>query len=364
MARDPQADAVDDKQPGSAATEVNSPRSLWDRVLAADSFVLLLTVGFVIVMIPFTNGLLSTGNLLNILSNYWPLLLVVVGQAFVLITAGIDLSQTGIIALSNVVGVMLVVETADADLFGDTPFWNVLFGPDGGVLGSGFASVLVAFLVMVLIGSLIGMFNGWAVSVVGMPAFMVTLTVMMFVSALAIWTTRSDNVRNLPPAFAGVSNHWVAGAIAVTTVVAAHLILSRTLLGRWLYAIGINPSAAKVTGIPVTRVVTAAYALSGAYTALAAILYAARLGAGRPTLASDLLIDVIGAAVIGGVSLMGGRGRISGAAYGALFFVVLTNALNLVGLTFDTIMWVKGFVILGAVSLDVLRTRRERGNRS
>jgi len=359
-----QATQVSAPDRAQAVADAGRPRSWWDRVLASDFFVLLLTMGFIVVMVPFTNGLLSQGNLLNILSNYWPLLLVVAGQTFVLITAGIDLSQTGIVALSNVIGVMLVTEVASADLFGDTPFWNVLFGEQGGVLGSSLGAVLVAFLIMVVIGAAVGMFNGWAVAVVGMPAFMVTLTVMMFVSAFAIWTTKSDNIRSLPPAFMSVSNQWIAGLIALVAVVIAHLVLSRTLLGRWLYAIGVNRAAAQVTGVPVARVVMSAYALSGAYAALGAILYAARLSAGRPTLASDLLIDVIGAAVIGGVSLMGGRGRISGAAFGALFFVVLTNALNLVGLTFYAIMVVKGLVILGAVGLDVLRSRRERRGQS
>jgi len=311
-------------------------------------------------MAPFAGGLLSEANLLNILSNYWPLLLVVVGQTFVLITAGIDLSQTGIIALSNVLGVMLVTTAADVNLFGATPFWNILFAEDGGVLGSGTVSVLVAFAIMMGIGALIGAFNGWAVQSFGMPAFMVTLTVMMFTSAVAIWSTSSENVRNLPPTFLALNNTWLAGVVAVIGVVVAHFFLSKTVYGRWLYALGINAKAARVTGIPVVRVTVMAYAISGAYAATGAILYAARLDAGRPTLASSLLMDVIGAAVIGGVSLMGGRGRVVGVAFGALFFVVLTNALNLVGLPFYTIMWIKGFVIVAAVALDVLRTTRER----
>lgn len=356
MSDTPRSEAI----PGSTtkdATRRSVP--ILARMLASDLFVLVLTVGIALMALPFTNGFLSPGNLTNIASNYWPLLLIVVGQAFVLITAGIDLSQTATLALSNVVGAILITTAADPNLFSKSPFWGILFDEGGSFLGSGTMAVIFAWLVMLSLGGLVGLLNGFAISRMRMPPFMVTLTTMLFVTAFAVWTTKSENVRNLPPLHLSLADGWVAAGVGVTGAIIAHLILSRSVLGEWFYSIGINEAAARVSGVPTRAVITSAYVLSGMFTAAAAALYSARLGAGRPTLGSTLLLDVIGAVVIGGVSLMGGRGRITGAALGVLFFVVLTNVLNLMGLAFYTIMWVKGLVILTVVGIDAIRLRWE-----
>ncbi|MCW5952638.1 MAG: ABC transporter permease [Propionibacteriaceae bacterium] len=346
------------RERGSAQSPPAEARAIWRRLLDSDLFVLGLTVVLIALMLPFTSGrLLSQGNLLNVASNFWPLLLVVIGQTFVLIAGGIDLSQTAILAFTGVFGAMLVMTVADPGMYAKSPFWGILFHENGGVLGSGAAGVIIAWLVMVGLGALIGSLNGFSVARIGMPPFMVTLTMMLFMTAFTVWSTKSENILNLPPAYGWLANGWVAAAIAGLMAVLAHVILSRSVYGHWLYATGINRRTAEVSGVPVRRVILFAYVLSGAFTALGAALYTARLGAGRPTLGSNLLMDVIGAAVIGGVSLMGGRGRITGAALGVLFFVVLTNALNLMGLEFYTIMWIKGAVILLAVAIDVVRTR-------
>lgn len=334
---------------------------LFGDIFSSDLFVLVLTVVLVLVALPFTNGLLSGGNLANIASNYWPLLLVVIGQTFVLITAGIDLSQTAILAVTNVMGAMLITTAANPVLFAKSPFWGVLFGESGGVLGSGPVSVCLAWLIMILLGGLVGLLNGVAVARIKMPPFMVTLATMLFVTALTVWSTKSENIINLPPTYLTLADGWAAAVAGVAGAAVAYLLLNRSVLGYWLYAIGGNERAAQVSGVPTKRVIALAYVLSGCFTAVGAALYSARLAAGRPTLGSTLLMDVIGAAVIGGVSLMGGRGRITGVVLGVLFFVVLTNVLNLMGLAFYTIMWIKGVVIVVAVAIDTIRTRREGG---
>jgi len=344
--------------PSGPVVSQEARQPLWRRLLYSDLFVLLLTLIVVLALLPFANGLLSPGNLLNVASNFWPLLLIVIGQTFVLIAGGIDLSQTAILAFTSVFGAMLMTTAANPALYAKSPFWGILFNENGGVLGSG-AGVAVAWGVMMALGALIGLLNGFAVSRVGMPPFMVTLTTTLFITAFTVWSTKSENVLNLPPAYTALATSWIAAPIAVVVAVIAHVVLSRSVYGHWLYATGINARTAEVSGIPVRRVILMAYVLSGVFTALGAALYTARLGAGRPTLGANLLMDVIGAAVIGGVSLMGGRGRITGAALGVLFFVVLTNGLNLMGLEFYTIMWVKGLVILSAVGIDTVRSRLE-----
>jgi ribose transport system permease protein len=331
------------------------------QVLLSRYLVLLLTALYVLAILPFTTNLLSTGNLTNILSNYWPLLVVAVGQTFVLVVAGIDLSQTSIMAVANVAAAMIVTERLNPALFEKSAFWGWLLGPDGGPL-PGAGGVPVAVLVAVLVGALIGLGNGLAVSRLGMPAFMVTLASYLFFAAFAVWATKSENVTGLPDAYAALGTGAVLGVpipllLAVGVAVVAHLLLARTVFGRYLYAVGANPRAATVSGVPRARVVTAAYVVSGVCASLGAILYSARLEAGRPTLGANLLLDVVGACVIGGVSLFGGKGNVLGAAMGVLLFVVLANGLNLLQLPFYTVMVVKGGVILVAVLLDVVRLR-------
>ena len=145
--------------------------------------------------------------------------------------------------------------------------------------------------------------------------------------------------------------------IAVGLAVVAHLVLSRTTFGAWVYAAGTNRDAAIISGVPYRRVVVSAYMISAAFATIGGILYSTRLEGGRPTLADDFLLDVIGAAVIGGISLFGGKGSVLGAFLGALFFVVLSNSLNLMNLPFTVVFIVKGLVIIAAALLDVARTR-------
>ena len=338
-------------------------RSILGRVLLSDYLVLLLTVAYVLAILPFTDNLLSSRNIENVLSNYWPLLIVVVGQTFVLIVAGIDLSQTAIMAMANTVGALVVTTALDPARYERSVLWGWFLGPEGSpVSGSPFA-VPLAWVAVIAVGALIGGINGLAISRLGMPPFMVTLATLLFFSSAAVWLTRSENVTQLPEEYLVIGDGGLgvvpyAMLIAVALTVAAHLLLSRTTFGRWSYAVGANARAALVSGVPVRRVVATAYLLSGVFAAVGAVLYSTRLESGRPTLGGSLLLDVIGAAVIGGVSLFGGKGRVLGAAIGVLFFVVLANGLNLLQLPFYTVLWVKGVVIGVAAFLDVVRTRR------
>jgi ribose/xylose/arabinose/galactoside ABC-type transport system permease subunit len=139
--------------------------------------------------------------------------------------------------------------------------------------------------------------------------------------------------------------------------VAMHLLLSRFLLGRWLYAVGLNARAARVSGVPVRRSTAAAYVLSGLCAAAASILYTGRLETASPTLGREVLLDVVGAAVIGGTSLFGGKGNVLWVVFGVLLFTLIANSLSVFGLTHFTVMAVKGGVILLAALLDVARTQ-------
>jgi ribose transport system permease protein len=137
----------------------------------------------------------------------------------------------------------------------------------------------------------------------------------------------------------------------------AEVMLSRAVFGRWLYAIGHNAETARVSGVPVEGVLLSAYIACGVFAAAASVLYSARLETGSPVLGQRILLDVIGAAVVGGTSLFGGKGRVAWTLFGVLFLTLLDNALNLLGLTHFAIMMVKGAVILLAALLDATRQR-------
>ena len=344
--------------PGAGA----AVRRILRKLLLSEYFVLYLSIIYFLVLWPFIPRIASPQNLGNIFSNMWPLLAVAIGQTFVLIVAGIDLSQPSIMALASVVGASVMTTQLDPVLFEKSPLWGVVFTEAGGLLAGSFVAVPVAIFAMLLVGVLIGWFNGTAVARLKMPPFMVTLVGMMFFSAFAIYLVKSENIIHLPESYVLLGqgqisfipySFFIVGALAI----AAQWLLSRTVLGRWFYAVGTNMRTATVSGVPVVRVIVIAYILSGVFATIGSVFYSARLAAGRPTLGATLLLDVVGATVIGGTSLFGGKGKIMWTVFGVLFFVLLDNSLNLLNLSYFWVQIVKGSVILLAAALDVARTR-------
>jgi len=314
-----------------------------DRLRSSEYQVLLLSALYFAVLAPVAPGFASVENLGNVFSNLLPLLVVAVGQTCVLIAGGIDLTATSTIALASVTGAMVMSR-------------------DGGLAGGRGWAAVAGVGVMLVVGLLIGLLNGVSVTRFGMPAFIVTLTTMMFFSGLAIWLTKSKAISGLPPGFNAIGRESLLGVpyallVAAAVAWALHLALSRSLAGRWLYAVGQNAQAARISGVPVERTVISAYVVSGLCAAVAAILYTGRMETGSPVMGQRILLDVIGAAVIGGTSLFGGKGKVICTAYGVLFITLIDNSLNLLGLSHFTIMMVKGGVILLAALLDAVRTK-------
>ncbi len=286
-------------------------------------------------------GFASAGNLSNIVLSALPLLLLATGQTLVLITGGIDLSLPAVVGLSSVAG-------------------GLLMSADQGVLGGAAWATPVGLAAMVATGALVGLGNGICIAGLRMPAFMVTLTAMMFYGGFALWLAQraagTETLYQLPAAFIAIGTHpWMAVGVATAAAVAAHGLLEKTLLGRWLFAAGQNPRAALLSGVPVGRVTVAAYVLSGMFAALAAVLLTARLETASPNHGKAMLLDVIGASVIGGASLFGGKGKIAWTAGGVLFLALLGNGLNHLNFSEFEISIVKGLVILAAALLDVWR---------
>jgi ribose/xylose/arabinose/galactoside ABC-type transport system permease subunit len=356
-------------------------------LLLSDYFVLYLSLAYFVALVPFLPTLTNPANLSNLLSNIWPLLVVAVGQTFVLTVGGIDLSQGSVIGLTSVVAGALLATAANPSVLSDAPIWGWLLSETGGPLATTGWGVALGIGAMLLTGLVIGALNGVSIAYLGMPPFMVTLVGLIAVGAFAIWLTQSENIRPLPEAFVQLGKGDIVslylGAqdepqiprrqiysfvtypmlIALGIAVAAHLVLGRTVFGRYVYAVGANRRAAEISGVPVRRVIVAVFVISALCAAAGSILYSARLEAGRPTLGEGaFLLDVIGAVVIGGTSLFGGKGKVIWTAFGVLFFVLLSNTLNLMNLSSFHIDMVKGGVILAAAMLNVARTRlmRER----
>ena len=362
---------------------VSSPLARWiGRVLLSDYFVLYLTVAYFLGVAIFFPALVEPRNLSNQLANVRPLAAAAIGETFVLLIAGIDLSVGATMGFASVAGAVVMTSAADKLLLGGSPRGGSRLSVTGGVRAVQPATTTVAVIAMLLAGIVIGGLNGFFIARFKLPAFMMTLVALMFFSSAAIWITQSQNIVNLPDQFAELGSGDLVSVyfgekatpeikrrdilpfvtypmlITLGLAVVAHLLLTRTTFGRYVYAVGINRKAAAVSGVPVERVIIAVFIIAGICAAVASILYSARLEGGRPTIGGgSALLEIISATVNGGTTLNGGKGKIVWFLVGVLFFVLLSNTLNYMRLSAFHIDIVKGAVILAAALLDVLRAR-------
>jgi len=276
-----------------------------------------------------TDGFLTSNNLGNVLRQNAFTAVLAAGMTFVIISGAIDLSVGSIVGLAGVLCADLMAR------------------------GVG---VGVAISVGVLSGILIGALNGLAVTRLRIPAFVVTLAMMLIARGAAFKYTDARTITGLPESFGLLSSGFAASAIMAVVFAASWLLLMRTAFGRHVYAVGGNVEAAALSGVRVSRVQRRVFLISGACAGIAGVLVASRLNAGYPRAGEFYELDAIAAVVVGGTSLFGGRGSIWGALGGAFFVGVLNNGLNLFRVSpYDQLM-VKGAVLLVAASLD--RSRR------
>ncbi|MBE7539060.1 MAG: ABC transporter permease [Opitutaceae bacterium] len=271
------------------------------RAILSDYSVFWLCAAYCLAVAPFTPGFATIGNLSNVLGTFLPLFLVALAQTLVLISGGIDLSVTSTIGLSSIVGAMAM---------NDKDGWfahHPLAAPAGIAL-------------MLAVGAAVGAFNGFAIARLRMPAFIVTLGSMMGFGGLAVWLTHSQAINQLPASFTMLGGRLaLASGIVLVVALLTHLMLSRSLFGRWLYAVGGNARTAYISGVPVGGVLVAVYVLAGVLAALASVLYTGLVETGSPVLGQNILLDVIGATVIGGTSLFGGKGKVIWTLFGVVF---------------------------------------------
>ena len=225
-------------------------------------------------------------------------------------------------------------------------------------------SLYVGALAILATGLVVGLVNGISSSYLRMPAFLVTLATMTMASGLALTVSGGGSITGLPEALFEFGTNKV-GPISIPVIVmfgafiAGHLLLSKTVFGRKVYAVGGNPEAARVAGIHVNRIICATFLLSGLAVGIASIVLTARFDSYNASLGDGYEFTAIAAVVIGGTSLYGGRGTMAGTLLGVLMLGVINNSLNLLAVSPFYQDVVRGGIIFLAVLLDALRTRYE-----
>lgn len=263
--------------------------------------------------------------------------LIALGMTFVILTAGIDLSVGAILGFSGIIlGTMITNGVPD----------------------------YIAILAILILGALLGMINGLLISKVNLQAFIVTLATMTMFRGLTLIVSDGipimDVTKNAP--FLDYLSQGTFLTLPIPMIILLvsfailYILLQNTAFGRSVYAIGGNEKVARLSSIPTVRVKTYVYIISGIMSALAGVILTSRLSSAQPTAGMTFELDAIAAVVIGGTSLLGGRGRITGTLIGVLIIGVLNNGLNIIGVSAFYQQFIKGLVIIIAVILDRKKT--------
>jgi len=276
---------------------------------------------------------LTLPNILNVIRQVSIMGIMAVGMTFVILSQGIDLSVGSLLAFTGAVAAGLL---------------------------SGGQSIFLAVLVGLAAGAALGFFNGFMIAKANLPDFIVTLAMMSIARGLALVYTGGRPISGFDPGFRFIGGGRlglipIPVIIFLVIIVLGYIVLTRTTFGRYVYAVGGNREAARLAGINTDRIKMAVYTLSGLLAGVSGVILTARLNSAQPTAGRAYELDVIAMVVLGGTSLMGGKGTVQGTLIGALIIGVLNNSLNLLGVASFYQEVAKGIVILLAVLLDRLQ---------
>ncbi|MBU9710399.1 ribose ABC transporter permease [Bacillus tamaricis] len=292
--------------------------------------VLVIFIVLLIVASFLSDAFFTTTNLFNIFRQVSIVAIISVGMTLVILTSGIDLSVGSVMAFAGAVA--------------------------AGVITSGIPFP-IAILVCILVGLIMGAFNGMIVSKGGVPAFIATLAVMVIARGMTLLYTQGNPIVISDPGFRFIGGGTVFGIpfpviLMILIFLMMYWVLKHTTFGRYIYAIGGNEEAARLAGISVDRVKIAVYALAGFFASVSALIYTSRLMSAQPNAGAGIELDAIAAVIIGGTRLSGGKGGVMGTLIGALIMGVLDNILNLMNVSPFSKDIAKGLVILFAVLVD------------
>ncbi|MCF0051843.1 ribose ABC transporter permease [Dyadobacter sp. LJ53] len=284
---------------------------------------------------------LSVSNLWNVMRQISVNICISTGMTLIVLTAGIDLSVGSVLALCGAITAGLLkngVELPDNNLY------------------IGF-TILGAILAGIITGSAMGAFSGWTITRFNVPPFVATLAMLTVARGLTMLWTQGFPISGLGDTFLYFGTGWFLGIpvpvwISAVIVAIAVFVTNKTRLGRYIYAIGGNESASRLSGIQVNKVKIIVYTIAGALAAVGGIMVTSRLDSAQPNAGISYELDSIAAVVIGGTSLSGGRGSILGTVQGAIIIGVLNNGLVLLNVSPFWQQVVKGLVILIAVIID------------
>lgn len=290
---------------------------------------------------------LTSTNLWNVLRQISVNVCISVGMTLVIITSGIDLSVGSILAFSSALGVGLLKNGLE-------------FGSFDTFMGF---TVLGSIMITLLVGLALGLFNGWVITKFSLPPFVATLAMLTMARGLTMLYTKGIPISNLGSSFEFIGSGWFMGIpvpvwISTFVVLIVLFITKKTTFGRHIYAIGGNERAALLSGVNVSKVKWLVYGISGVMASIGGILVSSRLNSAQPNAGTSYELDSIAAVVIGGTSLSGGVGNITGTVIGAVIIGVLNNGLVLLNVSPFWQQVVKGLVILLAVIIDQKSKRK------
>src|ERR1700726_840765 len=312
--------------------------------------IFLVFIAMLVVASFLSPAFLSSTNLINIVRQMSVVGLIALGVTGVIVSAGIDLSSGSVVGLTAVVAASLAQDPEFS-----TPFYPGLHVP-----------LIVPVLAAFAVGALVGLINGSLVAKTRIPPFIATLGTFTAIRGVALLYTGGRPISDLTDAYNFVGQGDVFGLpvpiiILVIMAVVTHILYAHTKFGKYIYAIGGNEQAARVSGIDASKYKMLIYVYAGFLAGLAGLVVSSRIGSGQPGLGVGYELDAIAAAVIGGSSLSaGGIGTVAGTVVGALIIGVLNNTLDLMNVSAFWQQIVKGCIIVGAVIIDQLKQRGRR----
>ncbi|WLS93035.1 ABC transporter permease [Gilliamella apis] len=280
---------------------------------------------------------LSQENMLSVLRQVSTNMCLALGMTLIIILGGIDLSVGSIVAMAGTLTV--------------------------GFISIGEMGIVPAILLGLFIGTLCGAANGVAIAYTGIPPFIVTLAMMMIARGVGYIYSGGQSIRIFDESFTSIGTGYL-GMIPypviymVVFIVVMLVVVNRTRLGTYIYALGGNREAARLSGIAIKRVEIIVYTIAGFLAAFAGIVLAARMYSGQPSVAQGYEMDAIAACVLGGISMSGGIGRISGTILGVIVIGIINNGLNLLGVNSFWQLVAKGVIIFLAVYVDMLKRKK------
>ncbi|MCP1103021.1 ribose transport system permease protein [Aequitasia blattaphilus] len=282
------------------------------------------------------NAFLTRENILNILRQIAIMGICSVGMTMVIITGGIDLSVGSLVGVACVLGASLMA---------------------GGM------HPVLAVLICLLVGAVIGLINGMLINIIGMFPMIATLATMTILRGVAYLISGGMPIYGLPNGFLFLGQGYMLGIpfpviIMVLVFIFGYIVLNKTIFGRTVYGIGGNKEASRLSGVSVSKVIYKVYLLQGILGALAGVILLSRINSGQPTAGNSYEMDIITACVLGGTSVAGGEGKIRGVLIGVLFMGVLTNGMVLMDIQDYWQRVVKGLVLILAVALDNFSKKR------